>query len=173
MSLPATSITFGIRVIPPTSTNSSTLLISILPSRKQFSTGLIVRSINSSQSCSSLARVSFLTMCFGPLASAVINGKLISYSIALDNAIFAFSDSSLIRWSASACFFRSLPVSFLKSSIIQFITRSSKSSPPRCVSPFVANTSNTPSPMFNTEISNVPPPRSYTAMCSSFFLSSP
>ena len=112
-------------------------------------------------------------MCFGPLASAVMNGRLISYSIALDSAILAFSLSSLMRWRASACFFRSIPVSFLKSSMIQFITRSSKSSPPRCVSPLVAITSNTPSPISSSEMSNVPPPRSYTAMCSSFFLSSP
>ena len=49
----------------------------------------------------------------------------------------------------------------------------SKSSPPRKVSPFVALTSKTPSPNSNIDISNVPPPRSKTAIFSSFFLSNP
>ena len=40
----------------------------------------------------------------------------------------------------------------------------SKSSPPRKVSPLVDFTSNTPFCISSTEISNVPPPRSYTAM---------
>ncbi len=46
----------------------------------------------------------------------------------------------------------------------------SKSSPPRNVSPFVDFTSNTPSPISRIEMSNVPPPRSYTAMVCEFFL---
>jgi len=41
------------------------------------------------------------------------------------------------------------------------------------VSPFVERTSNTPSPISRIEMSNVPPPRSNTAIFSSFFLSSP
>lgn len=40
----------------------------------------------------------------------------------------------------------------------------SKSSPPRKVSPLVDFTSNTPFWISRTEISNVPPPRSYTAI---------
>jgi hypothetical protein len=36
----------------------------------------------------------------------------------------------------------------------------SKSSPPKLVSPDVANTSNTPSSIYKTETSKVPPPRS-------------
>ena len=36
-------------------------------------------------------------MCFGPLASAVMNGRLISYSCVDESAIFAFSASSLMR----------------------------------------------------------------------------
>ena len=51
--------------------------------------------------------------------------------------------------------------------------RSSRSSPPRCVSPLVAFTSTTPSPTSSTEMSNVPPPKSYTAIVSFFFLSRP
>ena len=46
------------------------------------------------------------------------------------------------------------------SSAIQSITCWSKSSPPRWVSPLVALTSNTPSPISRIEMSKVPPPRS-------------
>ncbi len=42
-------------------------------------------------------------MCFGPVASAVMNGRLMSYSCAEESAILAFSASSLMRWSASGC----------------------------------------------------------------------
>ena len=45
---------------------------------RQSFTGPMVRSNRSSHSCSILARVSFILMCFGPLASAVMNGRLIS-----------------------------------------------------------------------------------------------
>ena len=55
---------------------------------------------------------------------------------------------------------RSIPCAALKSSIIHFMIAWSRSSPPRCVSPFVAFTSKTPSPMSRTEMSNVPPPKS-------------
>ncbi len=51
---------------------------------------------------------------------------------------------------------------------------SSKFSPPKNVSPFVALTSKTPSEVISKiEISNVPPPRSNTAMFLSCFESSP
>ncbi len=53
------------------------------------------------------------------------------------------------------------------------MTRWSKSSPPRKVSPWVAFTSKTPSPISRIDMSKVPPPRSKTAIFSSFFLSSP
>ena len=49
----------------------------------------------------------------------------------------------------------------------------SKSSPPKWVSPLVDLTSKTPSPNSKTDISNVPPPKSKTAIFSSFFLSKP
>jgi hypothetical protein len=48
------------------------------------------------------------------------------------------------------------------------MTRWSKSSPPRCVSPLVATTSNTPSSIVSSDTSNVPPPKSYTMMFFSF-----
>ena len=49
----------------------------------------------------------------------------------------------------------------------------SKSSPPKWLSPLVASTSITPSPISITETSNVPPPRSYTKIFCSRSLSSP
>ena len=45
---------------------------------KQAFTGLMVRSKSLSVSCSIFARVSVFWMCFGPLASAVMNGRLMS-----------------------------------------------------------------------------------------------
>src|ERR1035438_10553891 len=54
-----------------------------------------------------------------------------------------------------------MPFSFLNSATIQSITRWSMLSPPRCVSPLVDLTSTTPSPTSSTEMSNVPPPKSY------------
>ena len=53
-----------------------------------------------------------------------------------------------------------MPWSFLNSATIQSITRWSRLSPPRCVSPLVAFTSTTPSPTSSTEMSKVPPPKS-------------
>ena len=59
------------------------------------------RWINSSTNCSSLARVSLTTKCLGPLASAVIYGKLTSVCAELDNSILAFSAESFKRCNAS------------------------------------------------------------------------
>ena len=53
------------------------------------------------------------------------------------------------------------------------ISSRSMSSPPRCVSPLVASTWNTPSSTFRIEMSNVPPPRSYTAIVPRLRLSRP
>ena len=50
---------------------------------------------------------------------------------------------------------------------------SSKLSPPNCVSPEVANTSNTSSPTSRIETSNVPPPKSKTRIVSLSHLSKP
>ena len=50
----------------------------------------------------------------------------------------------------------------------------SKSSPPKCVSPLVASTSNTPLSIVKIDTSNVPPPRSKTKIFfSPYFLSNP
>ena len=51
-----------------------------------------------------------------------------------------------------------MPLSFLNSDARYSTIESSKSSPPKKVSPLVDFTSNTPSPISKIEISNVPPP---------------
>ncbi len=137
------------------------------------SIGAIVRWTRSSTSCSSLARVSVMFRCFGPDWSAVMKGRLISVCITVDSSIFAFSAASLRRCSDMGSFDRSMPWSRLNSAISHSMMRASKSSPPRCVSPLVDFTSNTPSASSRIEMSYVPPPRSYTATFSSFFLSRP
>lgn len=64
----------------------------------------------------------------------------------------------------------SMPDCFLNYSSKNLCTIPSISSPPHAVSPFVALTSITPLLISRIEISNVPPPRSYTAIvCSCFF----
>ena len=98
--------------------------------------------------------------CLGPLASAVTKGRLISVSIVVESSCFAFSAASFRRWSAILSFDRSMPWSFLNSATIQSMTRWSRLSPPRWVSPLVALTSTTPSPTSSTEMSKVPPPKS-------------
>ncbi|KAG1420611.1 hypothetical protein G6F57_023631 [Rhizopus arrhizus] len=81
-SLPKNSFTFswtlGMRVMPPTritSSMSETFTPASLMATRQ---GSIVRSISSSTSASSLARVIFRFKCFGPEAAAVMYGRLIS-----------------------------------------------------------------------------------------------
>lgn len=73
-----TKSTLGIRVIPPTSKTSPMSLLLISASRRHFLHGSIVRCTRSATRDSNLARVSFMAKCFGPLASTVIYGKLMS-----------------------------------------------------------------------------------------------
>ena len=91
----------------------------------------IVRSKSLSVSCSSFERVSVYWMWLVPDWLAEMNGRLISYSCDEERAIFAFSASSLIRWIASGCLVRSIPVSDWNAASIQFMRASSQSSPPR------------------------------------------
>src|SRR6266850_2593120 len=62
-------------------------------SRASF-TGFIERSSRSLISCSRRMRVSFCCMWIGPLAPAVIKGRLISVSIICESSILAFSAAS-------------------------------------------------------------------------------
>ena len=178
-SLPKISFTSccmrGIRVWPPTSTTSLILSGEIPASLIAALHGPMERSMMSFTISSSLPRVSVFTRCFGPLASAVMNGRLISVCIVVDSSILARSAASRRRCRAISLPLsrRFRPSSFLNSSMSQSTMRWSMLSPPRCVSPLVDFTSMTPSPTSRIEISKVPPPKSYTAMVSSFFLSSP
>ena len=152
--------TAGIRVWPPTSTTSWIRPGRASASESAFMTGPRDFSIKSSTSCSSLERESVIVRCLGPLASAVMKGRLISVCIELDSSFLAFSAASFKRWRAIRSWRRSIPCSLRNSSASQLITRWSKSSPPRWVSPLVLLTSKTPSPNSRMEISKVPPPRS-------------
>ncbi len=152
--------TAGILVEPPTRMPSSTSAALSPASRSAFCTGSLERSIRSATSCSNFERVKLICKCFGPLLSAVMNGRLISVLVELESSIFAFSAASLNLCKAILSEAKSIPLDFLNSLTIHSIIRWSKSSPPRCVSPFVDFTSNTPSPSSRIEISNVPPPRS-------------
>ena len=122
-NLRTSSCTAGIRVIPPTRTTSSILERSISASLSAWRTGPRERSTKSAVSCSSFARVRVITRCLGPLASAVIYGRLISVCIMLDSSIFAFSAASFKRWSDWRSWRRSMPLSFLNSSAMYSITR--------------------------------------------------
>ena len=163
----------GIRVAPPTRTISSRSAGVSLASASAFSKGTRQRSTRSFVNCSNLARVRRICRCFGPEASAVMKGRLISVSIIVESSIFAFSAASRSRCIAWRSWLRSMPYSFLNSSSIQWTMRSSQSSPPRWVSPLVARTSIIPSLTSRMETSKVPPPRSKTRMVSSVFLSRP
>ena len=61
-------------------------------------------------SSSSLARFTVMVRCLGPVASAVMNGRLMSVDIVLDSSTFAFSAASRTRCVAIVSFFRSIPV---------------------------------------------------------------
>ena len=164
----------GIRVEPPTKITSSISLTPIPASLNALRHGSIVAWIRSSHNCSNLALDSLRTRCLGPVCVAVIYGRLISVSVDDDNSIFAFSAASFNLCNDIGSLRRSMPSSFMNSCASQLMILSSKSSPPRCVLPFVDFTSKTPSPNSRIEISNVPPPRSYTATLTSlFFLSRP
>ena len=154
----------GIRVEPPTKITSSMSDVLMPASERAFLQGSIVRWIKSSQICSNLARVSVLTKCLGIPSTGMMYGRLISVEVELDNSILAFSAASFSRCRAIGSLRKSTPSSFKNSSAKKSMILWSKSSPPKWVSPLVDLTSNTPSPNSRIEISNVPPPRSNTAI---------
>mmetsp|Transcript_40160 Transcript_40160/g.103978 ORF Transcript_40160/g.103978 Transcript_40160/m.103978 type:complete len:319 (+) Transcript_40160:200-1156(+) len=177
-SLPLTSFLAsawmaGILVEPPTSTISLMSAAVSLASFMACSTGLRQRSIKLPAICSNFARESVSSMCFGPVASAVMKGSEIFASLTPDNSILAFSDASVRRCNACLSLRSSMPSFVLNSAASHFTMTLSKSSPPRWVSPLVDSTSHTPSPTSSTETSKVPPPRSNTMMVSLFFFSKP
>ena len=153
--------TRGMRVMPPTSTTSSSSLLSrpaLLRVRAQI---LIVSSIRSSVRSSSCWTVSFSCMWNTlPLGVVCKNGRSMTVSRTLESSQRAFSAASLSRCMAMRSSRIATPVSSSKVSIRYCMTRRSKFSPPRKVSPAVEMTSKTPWPMSRIETSKVPPPRS-------------
>mmetsp|Transcript_119942 Transcript_119942/g.350568 ORF Transcript_119942/g.350568 Transcript_119942/m.350568 type:complete len:319 (-) Transcript_119942:897-1853(-) len=163
----------GMRVEPPTKTISLMSLELSLASFMACSTGVRQRLIRSATSCSNLALDRDSSMCFGPVASAVMNGRETLASCTPESSTFAFSAASVRRCKACLSLRSSMPSFFWNSSASQSTIFLSKSSPPRWVSPFVDRTSQTPSPTSRTETSKVPPPRSNTMIVSLFFFSRP
>ncbi|KAF5213678.1 hypothetical protein ECC02_013781 [Trypanosoma cruzi] len=150
-------ITFGMRVEPPTSTTSCTERLSILASWSTRSTGCSVPRKRSPQSSSKRARVMVAWK------STLSNSASISIvACAADDSVrLARSQAVRRRRRARWLVVRSLPLFLRLNSSVRCDTRRlSKSSPPRCVSPFVAFTSKMPPSIVSSVTSNVPPPRS-------------
>ena len=154
------SCTAGIRVDPPTRRTFESSLAVRPASFNAFCTGMVVLSTRSCVNSSNLARVKFISKCFGPSAVAVMKGKLMFVVVAAESSFLAFSAASFNLWRAILSVERSTPSAFLNSSSIQSVIFWSKSSPPRRLSPLVARTSITPSPISMIDTSNVPPPKS-------------
>ena len=169
------SDTAGIRVEPPTSTTWSICetempasLMTAWNGWRQRSSRSCVMRWNSARERVSSRNSGFLS------ASTVMYGRLIEVDWLEDSSILAFSAASRRRWSAILSLVRSMPFCALNLSTSQSTIRWSQSSPPRWLSPEVARTSTTPSPMSSRETSKVPPPRSKTRMvCSLSPLSRP
>ena len=143
-------------MLPPTMTISSISPLLILASRSRPSRGATVRRNAPSHICSNLARV---ITTFRSSPSSRLSTS-IDVCVAEDSVRFARSHAVRRRRSARA-FPRRSSFVLRWNSDAQCSTRAlSKSSPPRCVSPAVARTSNTPSSRVRTLRSCVPPPQS-------------
>ena len=112
------SCTLGMRVCPPTKITSSMSLADTPASLRAVRHGAIVRSTKSSTRDSSLARLIFIAKCFGPLASMLTYGKLISVCWLDDNSILAFSAASFSLCNANTSLLKSTPWSFLNSAMM-------------------------------------------------------
>ena len=99
---------------------------------------------------------------------SAIASRSIAVCCAEDKFFLAFSHAIFNLLFAFPLLLKSILVSFLNSSIQNFINLSSKSSPPKWVSPLVLLTSKRVSSKFKIETSKVPPPKSKI----SIFLSS-
>mmetsp|Transcript_19353 Transcript_19353/g.66728 ORF Transcript_19353/g.66728 Transcript_19353/m.66728 type:complete len:282 (-) Transcript_19353:511-1356(-) len=157
------SWTLGMRVMPPTRITSSIADLDTLASVTHFWHGPSVRWTSLSTMASNWALETLTFMCFGPVASAVMNGSETSVCERPSSSRLAFSAASRRRCMASGSLEMSRPESFLNSPRRCVSRCSSKSSPPSIVSPFVALTSKTPPEISRMETSKVPPPRSKTA----------
>ena len=103
--------------MPPTKTTSLISAAEKPESLKQFYMVLKFFPQDLPLKLLSFALVNFKLTCFGPVLSAVMKGKLISVCAAEDNSIFAFSAASFNLCKANLSFLKSIPLSFLNSSI--------------------------------------------------------
>ena len=133
--------TAGTRVEPPTRMTLSTSPLETPASFIARRVGDIVRSMSAAMSSSNFDRERERSRCSGCPSLMVMNGRLIWVVPVPDSSIFAFSAASRRRLIACISLERSIPVVFLNSVTIHSITTSSKSSPPRRLSPLVAFTS--------------------------------
>ena len=109
------SCTSGTRVEPPTS-NTLSILSNVRPeSFIAWFTGSTVDSTKSEINSSNLDLVKVISKCFGPVESAVINGRLICVCCIPESSILAFSAASFKRCIAILSFDKSIPLSFLNS----------------------------------------------------------
>ena len=117
VSLPVTvltiSCTAGIRVEPPTRMTLSMSAFERPASFMAMCMQSLVLSTRSRVSSLNFARVMVMSRCFGPLLSAVMNGRFTLVCAMLESSIFAFSAASFRRWSAMRSEERSMPLSLL------------------------------------------------------------
>mmetsp|Transcript_16022 Transcript_16022/g.38271 ORF Transcript_16022/g.38271 Transcript_16022/m.38271 type:complete len:305 (+) Transcript_16022:379-1293(+) len=110
------SCTLGMRVMPPTRMTSFTSEVDTPASLRHALHGSRVRVTRSPVSASSFALVSLTFKCLGPVASAVMKGRLISVCVVEESSVLAFSAASRSRCTASLSLVRSIACSFLNSS---------------------------------------------------------
>mmetsp|Transcript_48189 Transcript_48189/g.112747 ORF Transcript_48189/g.112747 Transcript_48189/m.112747 type:complete len:398 (-) Transcript_48189:91-1284(-) len=158
---------------PPTRITSVTSFMRIRASCNAWKIGSRQRSIKSPHSSMNFSVVKARSKWRGPSSLVAMKGTEIVASRTDDSSILAFSAASEILCSACGSVRRSIPVSDSKVSANQLRIRKSKSSPPSLVSPPVASTSHTPSPVSIRDTSKVPPPRSRTNNVARFLLSRP
>src|SRR5438067_1558790 len=89
--------TFGIRVMPPTRMTRSIPLALMPPSLSAMRQGSMVFCTRSFTSSSSWLRVIVSVRCLGPVASAAMNGRFTSVSVAEESSCLARSDASFSR----------------------------------------------------------------------------
>ena len=110
-----TSCIAGTLVEPPTNNTLCNSFTVIPASFKACSTGILVASTKSLINSSNLALVNVTSKCFGPVLSAVMNGKLICVCCIPDSSIFAFSAASFNLCIAILSALKSIPLDFLNS----------------------------------------------------------
>ena len=103
-----------------------------------------------------------MTRLSGLPSFSAINSSSIVVTASKDSRFLASSAARRTRAFAPTDCARSTPCSRENSAQICSNSNWSRSSPPNCVSPWLARISTTPFSIWATDTSNVPPPRSYT-----------